>query len=147
MNYLLSFLLILVFMSCKSGQAQKIEQGITGKVLWFEGNMMPGPNTKVNEGKPVEREIHIYEVVAMDAAHREGDLYKEIPSKLVTTVKSDENGDFSVSLPVGRYSLFTKEEEGLFANSFDGEGNINPVTVKKGEVTEVKIDINYKAFY
>ncbi|ELR68935.1 hypothetical protein C900_05628 [Fulvivirga imtechensis AK7] len=143
------FIPILVFfvISCKSMQAQKIEQGITGTVRWYEGNMMPGPDTKTNEGQAVEREIHIYELVTMQAAHREGELYKDVPSKLVTTIMTDRSGNFSVSLPPGRYSLFTKEEDGLFANTFDGEGNINPVTVKEGKVTEVKININYKAYY
>ncbi|MTI24563.1 hypothetical protein E1163_06360 [Fulvivirga kasyanovii] len=78
---------------------------------------------------------------------QEDQLYKEVPSELIKTVETDENGNFTVQLAPGRYSVFTKEEDGLFANVFDGEGNVNPVTVKQGEMTELNIDINYKAVY
>lgn len=133
--------------SCKPTRGQVDHQGITGKILWFEGNMMPGPGKKDTGGKPVQREIYIYQRTNMKTATATDSFYKNIPSQLVKKVQSDALGHFSVQLPAGRYSLFTKEERGLFANRFDAEGNINPVEVKEGEFTPVTIEINYKATY
>lgn len=146
MKYALLFFMAASFIACKSSTAQQVTQGIRGQVLWFEGNFMPGPGQS-NKGKPVQREVLIYDLTSMNNVIKEDQLYSEVPSELVKTVETDENGKFSVSLPPGRYSLFTKEEEGLFANVFDGEGNINPVIVNPGEMTAVTIDINYKAVY
>ncbi|WP_343854907.1 carboxypeptidase regulatory-like domain-containing protein [Fulvivirga kasyanovii] len=146
MKYILLFFMAASFLACKSSTAQQASQGIKGQVLWFEGNFMPGPGQS-NKGKPVQREVLIYEVTSMKNVIQEDQLYKEVPSELIKTVETDENGNFTVQLAPGRYSVFTKEEDGLFANVFDGEGNVNPVTVKQGEMTELNIDINYKAVY
>lgn len=129
-----------------------IEQGLAGEVRWLEGNLMPSiseePEAQPDKkGKPVKREIHIYELTTMDEAKAEGTFFRDIKSPLVKTVSSNKDGYFQVELPEGRYSVFVQEEEGLFANIFDGEGNINPVTIQEGEVTEISIEINYKAAY
>lgn len=147
MKHLLILIIPIFFMSCKSTEAQTVEQGIKGQVKWYEGNLMPGPDNKATQGEAVQREVHIYELVSINNMPRQGELYEEMPSKLVKKVTTDENGNFSVALSPGQYSVFTKEDEGLFASISDGEGNINPVTVQEGEVTEIKIDINYKAYY
>lgn len=97
--------------------------------------------------KGVVREILFYEPVTMNEAKRNGTLYQHIPTKLVATATSDENGKFSINLPAGSYSVFTKEPDGLFANLYDGEGRINITEVKKGEVTDITIEINYQAAF
>lgn len=129
-----------------------IKQGLAGEVRWLEGNLMPSIGEEAEarpdrKGKPVQRELHIYELTTMDEAKAEGTFFRDIKSLLVKTVSSNKDGCFQVELPVGRYSVFVQEDEGLFANIFDGEGNINPVTIKEGEVTEVTIEINYRAAY
>ncbi|UII24967.1 carboxypeptidase-like regulatory domain-containing protein [Fulvivirga maritima] len=124
-----------------------MEQGIQGTVTWSEGNLMPGPDKKSGTSRPVEREIYIYEATKRNQAEHEGTFYKNISTELAAKVKSDAEGNFVISLPAGKYSIFTKEDKGLFANSMDGEGHIQPVEVKPGQVTEVTININYMAVY
>lgn len=141
-------LLLAVTKSCE----EMPEQGLAGKVRWLEGNLMPtiseNPDeTPQKKGEPVQRELHIYELTTMDEATAEGTFFQDLQTELVKTVETNEEGEFVVALPAGRYSVFVKEEQGLFANSFDGEGHINPVKVKEGEVTEIQIDINYAAAY
>jgi hypothetical protein len=62
-------------------------------------------------------------------------------------VKSKEDGTFTVKLPPGIYSVFVKEKKGLWANTFDGLGRINPVEVSAGEYTKFTINVNYEAAY
>lgn len=147
---LLSAFLLLASMnrSCES-----IEQGIAGQVLWLEGNLMPtindspDVNRKKFKGEPIQRTLLIYELTTMDEATSEGTFFRNIETPLVKKIETNKEGKFAVSLPVGRYSVFVEEEDGLFASSFDGEGNINPVQVEEGEITTIQIEVNYKAAY
>ncbi|QCR24261.1 carboxypeptidase-like regulatory domain-containing protein [Pontibacter sp. SGAir0037] len=131
-------------------QAQiAIKQGIAGKVLWEAGNRMPSPDAPASSGKRgVQRTVYIYELTkSSQATSPDGIFYTSIQTNLVTQVVTDANGNFTVSLKPGRYSLFTKEEQGLYANLFDGENNIFPVEVKEEKITAVEFLINYKAIY
>ena len=142
------FVAALMFTSCAASRtSSSLDQGIRGKVVWVEGNQMPGPGRKTNVGAPVVRELLIYEVLKMNELERKGSLFVEPTEKPVIIVKSDESGNFEATLPVGVYSILTREEDGLFANSFDGDNNVMPVEVLEGEYTEVNITINYKAVY
>jgi hypothetical protein len=139
-------IVIIVFI-CLAGQVSAQKQGICGKVLWLEGNQMPGPGPARPKAKGVVREIHIYEVATLQDANRENGFYKEIKTDLVAKTFSESDGSYKVKLPPGRYSVFTKEPEGLFANLFDQTGAINPVTVETGKFTTHDLSVNYKAAY
>lgn len=125
--------------------AQK--QGICGKVLWTSGNQMPGPDRKESGSSGVVREVYIYEVTRTTEVKEAGGFYTEIQTKLVKKVKSKKNGSFSVQLPEGTYSVFIKEPDGLWANIFDGKGQINPITVTSKNWTTFTINVNYQAAY
>ena len=77
----------------------------------------------------------------------DGVFHTNIQTNLVTKVETDADGNFAVSLEPGVYSLFTKEEKGLYANLFDGENNIYPVEVQEGQVSHIEFLINYEASY
>jgi len=77
----------------------------------------------------------------------EGQFYSGLKSKLVQKAISNEDGRFIVALEPGTYSIFVKEPEGLFANRFDQAGIINPVTIKRNELVDVLIKVDYKAAY
>ncbi|MBC5774385.1 carboxypeptidase regulatory-like domain-containing protein [Pontibacter sp. KCTC 32443] len=126
-----------------------IKQGITSRVLWESGNQMPSPDAPPTESKRgVQRTVYVYELTnANQVTTQNGVFHTNIQTNLVAQVVTDANGFFSVSLKPGKYSLFTKEEKGLYANLFDGENNIFPVEVKEGQVTTIEFLINYQASY
>jgi hypothetical protein len=125
-----------------------INQGITGVVLWFEGDLMPGMDKKPVQGKPVQRTIDIYQLTnRTNTATDDGIFYHDIKTRLIIRVKTDAAGKFYVSLAKGSYSLFVEEKDGLFSNVLDNQGNIYPVEVNPGSVTPVRIRIDYRAFY
>ncbi len=153
------FLIFLITVGCSSKRLFNtskmiIGQGISGKVIWLEGNLMPTIKeesdtitSSLTQGKPVERYIAIYKLTHRDQTVQEDGFYKEVGTTLIKKILSDEEGNFGTQLDTGRYSLFVEEPQGLFANRFDGNGNINPVEVKKDKVTEVTLKIDYKAAY
>lgn len=142
--------LVLMIVACKSQMpAGQLEQGIAGEVWWLEGDFMPRIGEKPpGQRKPVRREVVFYEVVSLeDLGQESGPVFPAIPGKQVASVTSGDDGKFKVMLPEGTYSVFTEEPGGFFANSFDEEGQVNVVTVRKGEMTQMTIEINYQATY
>ena len=147
MKYLLVLLIPLIFTNCKPLKDEQVKQGVSGTVLWFEGNLMPGPGTPAPKGKPIQRTILICELTNVSEVSGDGPLYTSIKANIIKEVSSDKNGKFQVKLPAGKYSLFVKEDSQYFANSFDAKNNVGVLTVEKDQLTEVKIDVNYKASY
>ena len=153
------FLIFLITIACSSKKLFNttkmiIGQGISGKVIWLEGNLMPKveeesdtTTSSLTQGKPVERYVAIYKLTHRDETVVEDGFYKEVKTRLVKKISSDQEGNFATQLDTGRYSLFVEEPQGLFANRFDGDGYINPVEVKKDKVTEVTLKIDYAAAY
>ncbi|WP_296701010.1 carboxypeptidase regulatory-like domain-containing protein [Algoriphagus sp.] len=142
------FLIVLTMSKCKPYVPEG--QGIIGTVTWIEGNQMPmiqDGEDPSKEAKKVERSIQIYPLTNIADVKVEEGLITSIASKKIKEVKTDGTGKYAIDISPGRYTILTVEENGLFANIFDGEGNIQPVTVKENEWTLVDILINYKAFY
>ncbi len=137
--------LLFIFTILLSAEAQK--QGIKGKVFWRSGNQMPGPGKVKLPDQGIVREIVIYTLVRIPEAKQTGVFFSDIKGEPVATVLSKADGSFKVKLPPGKYSVFVKESNGLFANLFDGDGNINPVTVKPKKCTWVTIAVDYEAAY
>ncbi|WP_338874235.1 hypothetical protein WBJ53_01260 [Spirosoma sp. SC4-14] len=128
---------------------QKIKQGICGTVVVKRGNFMPGPGAPKASGSPVERDVLIFPLLNMNQvdAGDNGFINSVGESKPIKTVKSDKNGKFCVSLPAGRYSVIVREPKGLYANSFDAQNNIFPVTVQKQKQTTIKVEITHQAVF
>lgn len=125
--------------------AQK--QGIKGKVVWVSGNQMPGPDKKETIPQGIKREIYIYEATTLSQTQQEGVFFSNITTKLIGKTRSRKNGKFCIKLPPGEYSVFVKEEKGLFANQFDVDNKVHPITIKKGEFLNLTIQVNYEAAY
>ena len=149
MNKILVLIVILgsSIIGCAPTKVRSQSQGIKGRVMWIEGNQMPGPDRQRVEPKPVKREIVIHKVLKAPDLNRKGALFSKPSFKPVAVVETNDQGEFEVSLPIGLYSIFTRENEGLFANSFDSENNVTPVRVESGKFSEISITINYKAVY
>lgn len=148
--FLLFLSSVILLQYCKPYQPEG--QGITGTVTWVEGNQMPmvsesSDTPSKNVAKPVKRTVRVYPLIQFEDLKVENGLYTAIAEKPLTEVETDEKGRYSVQLSPGRYSIFIVEESGLFANIFDGEGNVQPVTVKESEWTLLDIEVNYKAAY
>jgi len=143
-------ILILLGVSCKPYKTEG--QGITGTITWIEGNQMPmltedGKADKKASPRSIQRMVRVYPLTKFSDLKMEEGLFTAVAEKPITEVESDENGNYSIQLSPGRYSLFVVEENGLFANIFDGEGNVNPVTVKENEWTLLDVVVNYQAVY
>jgi hypothetical protein len=153
MNRILHFLLfslVVSLVSCKSYVSDS--QGITGTVTWLEGNQMPtisdsGKDDKRSAAQPIKRTLHIYPLIQFSDLKMEDGLFTAVATKPLQTVETDEKGKYSIQLAPGRYSVLVVEEGGMFASIFDGDGNVQPVTVKENQWTLLDIQVNYKAAF
>ncbi len=136
---------LLFFLVTFSALSQK--QGLQGQVFWVSGNQMPGPEAVLSPNQGAVREVLIYEITSISDATQVGPFFRDIKTKLVATTQSKPDGTFKVKLPVGSYSIFTREKNGLYANLFDNQGYINPVVVKAGQYAWKTITIDYDAAY
>jgi hypothetical protein len=128
-------------------QPEPVKQGITGKVYLRKGNYMPSPGHPLSKGKPLNCTIFIYEITSREEVTGNGVHYTNIRTKLVAKTQSNNDGYYAVSLPPGRYSVFADDAGQLYANSFDGKGNINPIEVKKDSMSTLDIIISSQAVY
>lgn len=151
LNPLCIYLLLLAFLSSCTLIKQD-GQGVRGQVTWLEGNQMPKVTDQAEDsanpkGTPVKRVILIYPLTKLQDAKMENGLFQSLATEPITEGETDEKGSFSIELAPGSYSIFTKEHDGIFANSFDTDGNIQPLTIKKGEWQVLDIVINYRATF
>ncbi len=141
---------MLLLIGCKNQSASTQELcEVSGEVWWLEGDFMPRiGEPPPGRRTPAIREVHFFPAINVsDLSGEMGPLFGSIPGQPIAVARSNDNGKFSVMLPAGTYSVFTKESGGFFANSFDGEGLVNPLVVAAGHPSPIVIDINYLATF
>jgi hypothetical protein len=128
-------------------QAKKT--GIEGYIFKVSGNRMPSPDVKLSPPKGFQTTLYIYELTSLDQLTRVGEsaFYSQVSTRLVKTAESDASGYFTLSLPPGQYSLFTKKDALFYANYFDGQNFVAPVKVSPGKMTQVNVNVDYDAAY
>ena len=128
-----------------------ISNGLWGTVSSVEGNCMPTipPSTNSCKNCPVQRTVKIFQYTLLSNVTRSGNsavFFDSFNSPLVAQVDTDENGFFQVDIPAGHYSVAVVEDGKLYANSLDGQGGLNPVTIASG-TQNLNIAMTYKAVF
>ncbi len=125
------------------------KQGICGTIIEKRGNHMPTVDRPTPAELPVEREVLIYPVLKTEqVTMTEDGFYSSVPGEPIKTVRSDKRGKFcAYGLPAGTYSVLVREPKGLYANLFDGQNRINPVTVQKQKVAKLIVEISHGAVF
>lgn len=97
----------------------------------------------------VKRTVYIYELTSREDVEQIGysPFYSNIHTELIAIEESDSEGFFQVPLEEGAYSLFIMEGDNFYSNSYGSGGEIFPVTVTEGEVSEVLINITTEASF
>lgn len=147
-----AFLLLgsLLLSGCSGSEStDRLSGTLEGTVIFREGDFMPGSPTGTRT--PVVREVLIFEAAAVDDvtyAHTPPDpFYSAIHTKHIAAITSDINGRFTLSLPAGQYSLFVREDDLYYSNSFDRNNLISPVRIISGATTTFEFNITYQATY
>lgn len=123
------------------------KEGIQGQVFWLSGNQMPGPGKSISPQYGVVREIVVYKAATLQDAEQNDQFFSNVKTELVTKAMTQADGSFKIKLPPGRYSVFTQETKGLFANTIGQDGCVSCVDVKPKKYTWTTITVDYEAAY
>ena len=132
---------------CLVSSTAMAQQGVKGQLYLVTGNQMPSPDRKHTPRKGVIREMYIYELTNVAEVDKVDGFYKKVHTRFVKSQLSKVDGTFKIKLPPGRYSLFVKEDKGLYANLFDSENNISPISVERKAYTWMTVTIDYAATF
>lgn len=147
------YLLLCVGLAIGCRSPKEKTQGIHGQLFWVEGNLMPQASeagigaTEETLRRGVQRTLKIHTLTHIDELTIGDYLIGTIQTPEIASIQTETDGSYRIELPIGKYSLFTVEKEGYFANIFNTENHINPVEVKAREWSKFDIIINYKAVY
>lgn len=127
---------------CVVAAAQTVRQGIQGQVFLVATALPDSSTIPQNPNAGIKREVAIYELTTLDMAVHKNGFFDSVPTTLVASMLSADDGSFRVKLPPGTYSVFVKERGALYANLFE-QNRINPVVVKPRQYTWVTITVEY----
>lgn len=151
---LVVFMVLGTSISCaqknKIRSTKNTAQGLCGTVIEKRGNQMPSPDRPQSAGAPVVREVAVFPLLTSELVASDGNGFitdfKGVQP--VKTVRSATNGTFCFrKLPAGRYSVLVHEPKGWYANLYDTQNHINPVTVEKGKTAQMTIQITHRAAF
>lgn len=127
---------------CVGVAGQTLRQGIQGQVFLVANTLADSTAAHPNPNAGIKREVVVHQLTTLWEAKHENGIFKSVPSQLVLSVMTEDDGSFKVKLPPGEYSVFVRERDGLYANLFD-QNRINPVVVKPKQYSWVTITIEY----
>lgn len=124
--------------------------GIEGKVYLLSGNRMPSPPRRrgdtarrSTERQGVKSTVCVFELTNDSQITRQGTSpwCEAIHTRLIKQVETDDKGNFSIPLPPGTYSVFTKRGNLFYATRRDEQNNIAPVKVLPGKITRADCSV------
>ena len=127
--------IVTVLFSCKGQQVSLEKEGkLEGVIGIFEGNCMPGPGVDPCKPKPIATTIYITQPAR--------DFKEEL---LVTSFQSSKNGNYSIKLMAGTYSLFLKDENSIICDgmSCPEECYCHPFTITADSTTVIDANLNH----
>ena len=136
-------LLLFFVLGTYSAIAQR--QGVHGQLFWVNGNLTSETEKKHIPQQGMVREIFVYELSTPSDVELEDGFFVKVHTKLAARGFCKVDGSFKIKLEPGRYSIFVKEDQGLYANVFNNENHISPVTVLPRKYSWITISINYKS--
>jgi len=138
------------------------QSGIEGTVYQLSGNRMPSPRRPPAspapssplpqpEGPGVKAVVCIFALTNDSQVIRQGTspYCEAIHTRLIRQADTDDKGNFSILLPPGTYSVFTRKGDLFYATRRDDKNNIAPVKVLPGTMTRVdcSVESSHKVFY
>ena len=140
------------------------QSGIEGKVFLVSGNRMPLklPGRRSDSTSPAGRPpgaagpgvastVCVFELTNDSQVVRQGTspYCQAVHTRLIRQTDTDDKGNFSILLPQGTYSVFTKKGDLFYATRRDEKNNIAPVEVMPGKMTRVNcsVESDHKVVY
>ncbi len=133
--------------ACVAKRPKKLQQGVEGVITQLTGNQMPMVGKPAAKPRPIAAEVFFYEAATAQQAQGTIPVFNKVNTRMVAKVKSDTTGHYQVALAPGTYSIFIRQDAGLFASETDGSGVLTPVTVAAGQVSQRSVTVTLGAAF
>jgi hypothetical protein len=130
--------LSLLSISCFDNNEERITENLQGTIGIYEGNCMPAPGNPPCKPSPFSTMV----LITKPSEHFNQDL-------AIDSVRSDANGQYSIYLPAGKYSLFLRDGNEIVCDSWFSDGQNTyclPFEIKKDSVTVMDANIDHAAW-
>ena len=111
----------------------------------------PAAASPLPKGIGVAATICVFELTNDSQVVRQGTspYCQAVHTRLIRQTNTDDKGNFSILLPPGTYSVFTKQGDLFYATRRDEKNNIAPVEVLPGKMTRVdcRVESAHKVIY
>lgn len=134
MKKVLALIAISTLINCTAFRSGNQELGLlTGTVGLLEGDCMPSPNSPPCEPRPIS--TWVYATLPSEGF---------APEKVVDSVRSIGNGQFSMNLSPGKYSLFAKYAGEVACTQFNCNPDCfcQPVDIAADSTSTVTLVVN-----
>lgn len=131
-------ILNLLLFSCLDNNEEQILGTLQGSIGIYEGNCMPSPGMPSCKPSPFSTTI----LITSPSEHFNKNL-------LVDSIQSNANGQYSIDLQEGKYSLFLRDGNQIICDSWISEGQNTyclPFEIKKGSITFMDANIDHAAW-
>lgn len=110
---------------------------------------MPSPDLPKPEYPGFRTTIFFFEPALQSNAKTAGmgGVFYDVGTRLAAKAETDAQGNFSLRLKPGRYSVLIGKDTLFYANIIDGQGYLNPVEVRKGEPNRIGLRADWDAKY
>lgn len=125
---------ILITSSCAAQKTDKRSGELKGLIGMYEGNCMPGPGVPPCEPKPVSTTVFI--------TKPNQDFQWDL---LVDSVRSKNDGTYSIRLPEGAYSLFLRDENSFVCDLIEcpDECYCHPFKIVADSITIIDANLDH----
>ncbi len=129
-----------------------LASGVYGRVLWREGNWMPGDGSGGGSEWPLQATVAAFPVVleadaTPDSSNPDAYGRFQFPSATpVATAASDSDGCYALALDPGDYTVVSDDSGAWYCNSYSADG-LCVVTVGSSGAVELNITVDYMAAY
>ena len=108
---------------------------------------MPSPDLPKPEYPGFRTTVFFFEPALQANAKKAGmdGVFYDVGTRLAGKAETDAQGDFSLKLKPGRYSVLIGKDTLFYANIIDGQGYLHPVEVKKGERNRIGLRADWDA--
>lgn len=122
---------------------------VTGNVIRVRGNQMPSPDLPNPAYPGFRTTVFFFEPALQSNARKAGmdGVFYDVGTRLAGKADTDAQGNFSLRLKPGRYSVLIGRDTLFYANIIDGQGYLHPVEVRKGEPNRIGLRADWDAKY
>jgi hypothetical protein len=140
LNWFAALLLICSISACSNQIFVKQKANFQGVLLQQNFNTMPMSDRPNSKGAPFASSLLIYKptnIQQLDSLT--GHFCSRINGEFVTTIQSDDKGQFQAYLQPGVYSIFIRYENAFYIPYFSGANGTAFFEVKQNAPTQLEI--------